>query len=72
MNLTLYIRYDSSSLGNENSVFQNGELLAANIDIVSGLKIVRLYQVVNHLLVQYPLTQHLPVHHFLYQRVFIL
>ena len=35
-NLTLYIRYDSSSLGNENSVFQNGELLAANIDIVSG------------------------------------
>ena len=35
-NLTLYIRYDSSSLDNENSVFQNGELLAANIDIVSG------------------------------------
>ena len=35
-NLTLYIRYDSSSLGNENSVIQNGELLAANIDIVSG------------------------------------
>ena len=35
-NLTLYIRYDSSSLGNENAVFTNGELLAANIDIVSG------------------------------------
>ena len=35
-NLTLYIRYDSSSISNENSVFENGELLASNVDIVSG------------------------------------
>jgi len=35
-NLTLYIRYDSSSLSNDDSVFLDGELLAANVDIVSG------------------------------------
>ncbi len=35
-NLTLYVRYDSSSLNNDNSTFLNGELLAADIDIVSG------------------------------------
>ena len=35
-NLTLYIRYDTSSTSNENSSIASGELLAADIDIVSG------------------------------------
>ena len=35
-NLTLYIRYDTSSTSNENTSIANGELLAADIDIISG------------------------------------
>jgi len=35
-NLTLYVRYDSSSVANENETFLNGELLGADTDIISG------------------------------------
>ena len=35
-NLTLYIKYDSSGVTNSNSTFLDGELFAADVDIVSG------------------------------------
>ena len=35
-NLTLYIKYDSSGVTNSNSTFIDGELFAADVDIVSG------------------------------------
>ena len=35
-NLTLYIKYDSAGINNINNVFLDGELLAADIDIISG------------------------------------
>jgi len=35
-NLTIYIKYDSSGVANDNSKFIDGELFAADVDIVSG------------------------------------
>ena len=35
-NLTLYIKYDSAGINNTNNVFLDGELFAADIDIISG------------------------------------
>ena len=35
-NLTIYVKYDSSGVANDNSKFIDGELFAADVDIVSG------------------------------------
>ena len=35
-NLTIYVKYDSSGVNNTNKTFIDGELLAADIDIISG------------------------------------
>ena len=35
-NLTLYIKYDSTGINNANKSFNDGELFAADIDIISG------------------------------------
>ena len=55
-NLTLYVRYDSSSINNENSVFQNGELLASNTgtsfiinQAIKGINNPEEILIVNHL-----------------------